>query len=149
MNALTEVFSNRILLAVLCAWFLAQFLKFIIVLATESKVEFDRLFGAGGMPSSHTSSVCTLVTCVGRVCGAGSVEFAICIVLAFIVMYDASGVRRAAGQHAAILNKLMDSFANGTDELADIQLKELLGHTPLQVLFGALLGVATGLLFKL
>lgn len=149
MSVLVGIFTNKILLAVLCAWFIAQFLKFIIVLATENKLEFDRLFGSGGMPSSHSSAICALATCVGRMCGLHSAEFAISTVIALIVMYDASGVRRAAGQHAAVLNRLIDSWANGTDEFDNIELKELLGHTPLQVVLGALLGVTTGFLFKL
>lgn len=149
MEFLIEFFSNKIMLATLLSWFVAQFLKFIIVFATENKVDFHRIVGSGGMPSSHSSSVATLTTCVGRVMGWGSVEFMICFVFGVIVMYDASGVRRAAGQHAAVLNKLIDSWAHHSDEFDNIELKELLGHTPLQVLLGGLLGVVVGLLFKI
>ncbi len=143
---LKELLANRVLIACLCSWFAAQALKVLIVFATESKVDFKRMVESGGMPSSHSALVCTLATCVGRLYGVGAVEFVICLVLAVIVMYDASGIRRAAGQHAAILNKLIDSFTHHTDEFDDIELKELLGHTPLQVFCGALLGIAIGFL---
>jgi len=149
MDFFIEFFSNRIMIATLLSWFVAQLLKFIIVFATENKVDFHRMIGSGGMPSLHSSSVATLTTCVGRIVGWGSVEFVICFVFAVIVMYDASGVRRAAGQHAAVLNKLIDSWAHHSDEFDNIELKELLGHTPLQVVLGGLLGVIVGLLFKL
>lgn len=149
MALLKELFANKILLACLCSWFTAQALKFVIVLATESRIDFGRMVESGGMPSSHSSLVCTLVTCVGRALGTGSIDFVICLVLAVIVMYDASGIRRAAGQHAAVLNKLINGFTHGTDDFDNIELKELLGHTPLQVFCGALLGIAIGFLFEL
>lgn len=141
-----SLLSNKILIACIISWFTAQILKVIIVFATESRVDFRRMIESGGMLSSHSSLVCTLATCVGTSLGFQSAEFAISFVVAAVVMYDASNIRRAAGQHAAVLNKLIASWKNNTDEFDNIELKELLGHTPLQVLMGAMLGVAVALL---
>ena len=106
------------------------------------------MIGSGGMPSSHSSLVCALTISVARLNGIQSVEFAISFVLALIVMYDASGVRRAAGKHAEEINKIKEQIdlLDGEKDSFEPKLKELLGHTPLEVLGGALLGIAIALL---
>ena len=101
---------------------------------------------SGGMPSSHSSTVCALVVASARVCGTNSVEFALAFILAFIVMYDAAGVRRAAGEQAKVLNRIAKELSEGDTRYLDKNLKELIGHTPLQVFMGALLGVVIPLI---
>ena len=145
MNTLEILASNPIVNATLLAWFVAQFLKVILVLITQKRVDFSRFVGAGGMPSSHASTVCALAVCVARTCSYNSPEFAICFVFAIVVMYDAAGVRRAAGQQAKILNKMLDNWETADAEFIEVELKELLGHTPIQVFFGALIGILIGL----
>lgn len=136
MNFFDEILGNSVLWTAIAAWFVAQLIKVILVLITTKKLDLRRMFGSGGMPSSHSAIVSALSVSVGMVRGFNSPEFAICAIVSFVVMYDASGVRRAAGRHAKILNKLMDKTAS-----ADEKLKELLGHSPLEVFAGAVLGI--------
>ena len=138
--------GNHILNTSILAFATAQILKVIIELATHKKIDFRRIMGSGGMPSSHSAAVVSLATAVGKVCGLRSPEFAIAAVLALIVMYDASNVRRAAGEQAKILNYIMNNWDKTTPEIFGRGLKELLGHTPVQVFAGAALGLAFGLL---
>ena len=137
-----EFLSNKILWSVLISLVGAQLLKVLPVLLTERKLEARRIRGTGGMPSSHSSSVTALATSVGFVKGFSSAEFTISLVLAFVVMYDAMGIRRAAGRHAEILNELMqelsETFKSGFEPE---KLATLLGHTFPQVVGGAILGV--------
>lgn len=144
MNSVPFLTGNHILNAALIAWLIAQLLKILIVLLLEGRFDLTRLTGSGGMPSSHSAVVVATALSCARVCGFASAEFAICAVLAFIVMYDASGVRRAAGEQAKILNYIMDNWSHQTPELFKKELKVLLGHTPLQVLAGAVLGGLIG-----
>jgi len=103
----------------------------------------ERMVGSGGMPSSHSATVCALATATGMECGAGSPEFAITIMLAIIVMYDAMGVRRETGKQGRVLNEMLEIFTNMGKEISpEKRLKEFVGHTPLQVLMGAILGIA-------
>jgi len=104
------------------------------------------LFGAGGMPSSHSAFVTALAVTAARYCGLGSSEFALAAAFAIVVMYDAAGVRRAAGEQAKIINYMMDHWSETTPERFHKELKELLGHTPVEVIAGALLGTLIGLL---
>jgi len=145
LNTFEILASNPIINATLLAWFIAQFLKVILVLITKKKVDFSRFIGAGGMPSSHASTVCALAVCIARLYGYNSAQFAICFVFAVVVMYDAAGVRRAAGQQAKILNKMLDNWETADADFIEIELKELLGHTPVQVFFGAVIGILIGL----
>ena len=135
MNFFQEFFSNRIFLTAACGWLVAQVLKTIIHLI-------------GGMPSSHSATVCSLVTAVCYEYGAGSFEFAISLILAIIVMYDAMGVRRETGIQAQLLNEMLKVFEDmGRSEIsAHDKLKEFVGHTPLQVLMGAILGIFCGVI---
>lgn len=137
--------TNRILLAAALAWVVAQVSKTVFELIQQRKLILSRLVSAGGMPSSHSALVMGLATATGRVMGVGSATFAIAVVLASIVMYDAAGVRRAVSIQARILNQMIDEAFQG-QPFAEKRLRELIGHTPIQVFVGALLGVAIGLL---
>jgi hypothetical protein len=139
------IFNNAVITTSILAWFIAQLLKVIFVLIGQKKIDFSRFIGAGGMPSSHAAFVVSLATSVGKKVGLDSVEFAITFAMAMIVMYDASGVRRAAGQQARILNKLIQQWGKHNPHFVEDKLKELLGHTPFEVLVGALLGITIAL----
>lgn len=146
-----EVYSWNYLLSVsLTAWFSAQVLKTVINCILMGKLNMERMWGAGGMPSAHSATVCSLAVASGRLLGTNSPIFAVAIILASIVMYDAMGVRREAGEQAKILNQLltdwMDEESKRTPILADKKLKEMVGHTPFEVLAGAILGVIVGFL---
>lgn len=135
LNTSYEIIVNGIEAAIV-----AQLLKFIGHFIKTKKVDFQVLATTGGMPSSHTAGVISLSTTVGFICGFDSVEFAIALGYSLVVMYDAAGLRRATGKIAACLNKVREDFyANG--QMPTERLKELLGHTPLEVFGGALLGI--------
>lgn len=137
--------SNRILLASVLSWAVAQVAKTIIELIQQRKLHVGRMLSSGGMPSSHSALVTSLATATGRISGLDSVAFAITVVLASIVMYDAAGVRRAVSIQARILNQMIDELFEGRP-MAEKRLRELIGHTPVQVLVGGLLGIGIGLL---
>jgi len=145
LNTVRFLTGNRILNLALIACFIAQALKVIISLITEHKLRWDRLFETGGMPSSHSALVVALATGIAKLQGTNSPEFAIAACFAIIVMYDASGVRRAAGKQAKILNYMMENWKETTPEIFEEKLRELLGHTPVQVIVGAILGFCIGL----
>ena len=147
VNILESLLCNEVLVCSVLAYFLAQFIKIFTTLYREKTFDFKRLLGAGGMPSSHSSSVCALAFSVARVMGVGSPVFALCVVLAGVVMYDATGVRREAGTHAKMLNQIIKDIFSGDPVYAQTALKELIGHTPMQVVMGALLGTVIGLFF--
>jgi acid phosphatase family membrane protein YuiD len=136
--------DNRILVASFIAWAIAQLSKTIYELIRYRKLRLSRLVSAGGMPSSHSALVMSLATATARVAGIDSAAFAISLVLAAIVMYDAAGVRRAVSIQARILNQMIDEAFQGKP-FAEKRLRELIGHTPTQVLVGALLGVGVAL----
>lgn len=138
MEYLKELASNSVLATALIGWLAAQVLK--VILVWDGKFDFRRIIGSGGMPSSHSSFVVALALSVGFTSGFGSAEFAISTVLALVVMYDAAGVRRSAGQQAAILNKIVESISKSDYARTEKKLKELLGHTPIEVFGGAVLG---------
>jgi len=116
-----------------------------VVLVTERRWVWRYIFSSGGMPSSHSATVCALASSIATLYGFSSPMFAIAAILAFVVMYDAFNVRRETGEQAKILNYMMDQWADTKPEdLIGRSLKELIGHTPLQVLMGALLGIAVG-----
>jgi len=139
--------TDSVLVPCFAAWFIAQLIKVIITLVKKKKIDFRRFVGAGGMPSSHSSSVTCLAMTVGLIDGFCNIAFAICTVFAVIVMYDAAGVRRAAGQQAKILNKIVEEWFKSNLKEKDKQLKELLGHTPKEVFAGAILGIAVALIW--
>ena len=142
---MTDIFQNRILLISIFSCFLAQVIK--IFTGKEKRIDFKRIIISGGMPSSHSSFVTSLAMLVGFDKGFASTEFAITAVFAIIVMYDASGVRRAVGKQAEILNQIVDDFFHGKFDQHK-KLKELVGHTPKEVLFGALLGIIIGIVMS-
>lgn len=142
---LKEIAENQILGVSLTAWFLAQFLKGVFYFIKEKRINFRRFVGAGGMPSSHSALVSSLTVAIGETEGWSSPIAALAIVTALIVMYDAAGVRLAASKQAVVLNKMLDEvFEEG--EFHQERLKELLGHTPVEVFAGAALGIVVALL---
>lgn len=145
MQIINEIVYNKCIYVPFILWFLIQTFKVLTELVVNKKLDVKRIVGAGGMPSSHSAIVCSLATCVGKEYGFHSGIFAISMVMAFIVMYDAAGVRRAAGKQARILNKILETPGLTTVEVQE-KLVEVLGHTPIQVFVGALLGIAVGAL---
>lgn len=145
-NTLIMFISNKYIYIPTFLWFCIQLYKLIYDLCTTKKFNFKRIMGAGGMPSSHSAVVTSLATLIGRDCGVDSPIFAIALIVAFVVMYDACGVRRAAGKQAKVLNEIVN-----TPGLSDMQvhekLQEALGHTPVQVFVGALIGLIAGAVF--
>ena len=142
MEQLSLLFENRILLSAVSGWLMAQVLKTIIHFYFTKKFVAERLVGSGGMPSCHSATVCSLATSTGIQFGVGSFEFAIATIFAIVVMYDAIGVRRETGNQAKIINEMMEIFESMNKELStEDNLKELVGHTPLQVLVGSILGI--------
>lgn len=143
-----DFFTNRLIWSAFWGMAVAQILKVIIILLFERRLDLKRMKETGGMPSSHSASVAALATSCGMIYGVGSPYFAISIVFGIIVIYDATGVRRAAGQHAEILNNLVSElshlFEEGKNEKA---LKTLLGHTYPQVAVGTVVGIIIGYFF--
>lgn len=148
MGFFTDLLENRIFIAAALGWLIAQVLKTMIHMFFTRKFVAERLVGSGGMPSSHSATVCALVTATFMEYGASSFQFAIALILAIIVMYDAIGVRRETGIQAQLLNDMIKVFEDmGRKELsAHDKLKEFVGHTPLQVLVGAILGILIAIL---
>ena len=126
---------------------IAQIIKMMVPLCREQRLDLERALGSGGMPSSHSSTVCAMATASGLLYGLDSFAFAVTVIIAIIVMHDAMGVRLETGKQAKLLNEIVESFRtmNGK-KLAEEKLKEFVGHTPLQVLMGALLGILIGFL---
>ena len=141
---LYALLDNHLIVNSLAAWAAAQIIKTILYAVMHGKLDFHRLFGDGGMPSGHSATVTAMAVTAALEYGLASPVFAIAAILAIIVMHDAMGVRLEAGKHAKVLNQLMASFA-GEVAPEDVP-KEFLGHTPLQVSFGALLGFCMALL---
>lgn len=142
MQDISTILDNHVLLIALVACILAQILKLIVELARHGKVSFRTLVETGGMPSAHSALVTALATGVGQTIGWASSQFAVAFVFAIIVMYDAAGVRQAAGKQARILNQIVDELFQENATFNEDRLKELLGHTPVQVIAGSALGVA-------
>jgi acid phosphatase family membrane protein YuiD len=140
-----EISHNHVLWVALSSWMLAQCLKVVFYFLKEKRINFRRIVGAGGMPSSHTALVASLATAIGIEYGWDSTYTALAMIYAFIVMYDAAGVRLAASRQAVTLNKIVDElFEEG--EIHQERLKELLGHTPVEVIAGATLGIVMALI---
>lgn len=159
MGVIQDLLQNKVLIAALLAWLFAQTLKTIIQSLLTKKFQIERMWGAGGMPSAHSAMVCALTVSTARFYGCASPIFALTLIMAFVVIYDAMGVRRETGRHAKLLNRYLNEIEQEKadvdgDGLADyeiktINLKELVGHTPLEVVGGVLLGVVVGLLFPI
>ena len=145
MNDFTGFIQNKYIVVPFLLWFFIQLFKFLYDLITTKKINFKRILGAGGMPSSHSAVVVGLATLIGKGEGVDSPIFALSMVLAFVVMYDAAGVRRAAGKQAELLNKLIETPGLSGMQVSE-KLVEVLGHTPFQVLVGALIGFVVGII---
>ncbi|MBD2569987.1 divergent PAP2 family protein [Anabaena lutea] len=141
MQDIGDIFNNRVLLVALVACFVAQALKLIVELVKNRKLNVRVLVTTGGMPSAHSALVTALAAGVGQTIGWASAEFALATVFAIIVMYDAAGVRQAAGKQARILNQMIDELFDEKPDFSQDRLKELLGHTPVQVIAGSALGI--------
>ena len=147
MTFLTDLVHNSIFISAITGWLVAQVLKSIIHIIVNKQFVAERLVGGGGMPSSHSATVCAMATAAGIRYGGGSFEFAIAAIFAIVVMYDAMGVRQETGKQGKILNEMMEIFTQmGKNIDAEKALKEFVGHTPLQVLMGAILGIAIAVL---
>lgn len=140
MQDIGDILQNRVLLVALAACLLAQFLKLVFELIVHRKINIRVLVETGGMPSSHSALVTALACGIGQTLGWSSPAFAVTSVFSVIVMYDAAGVRQAAGKQAKILNQIIDELFQEKPEFNEERLKELLGHTPVQVIVGSMLG---------
>ena len=143
-EVLNGIIQNRILVTAVLGWFIAQSLKFVTVLVEKKRIDFKYFVSTGGMPSSHSAFVMALSVAVGFDAGWSSSLFALALAFAIIVMYDASGVRQAAGRQAEVLNIIVEDMFK-THKIAERRLRELLGHTPIEVMAGAALGILVGL----
>ena len=139
MQWFIDFITNPYILTALSCWFVAQLIKVLINLVIHKKIIWERLTGDGGMPSGHSATVSSLATIIGLMRGFDTPEFAIAGILAVVVCHDATGVRQETGKQAIMLNEIIRILE--TDELPEVKLKELVGHTPLQVLAGILLGI--------
>ena len=147
MGWLYDLFTNPFLLTALSSWFAAQILKTIINAIINKKLSWERLIGDGGMPSGHSATVASLATLSGLLCGFFSFEFGATAILAIIVCHDATGVRQETGKQAVLLNEMIRAFEDlGKDALPEVKLKEFVGHTPIQVLAGILIGISNAAL---
>lgn len=141
MNWLVDLITNPFLITGLTSWFYAQILKTILFLIINKKLDLGRMVGDGGMPSGHSATVTSMAVLIGLVYGLGSVEFAISAILAVIVCHDATGVRRETEKQAFIIDELVKAFEElAEDKLPEVKLKKFVGHTPVQVMAGILLG---------
>ena len=145
-NTFLGFITNKYIYIPFFLWLGIQLFKLIYDLVTTKQFNFKRIMGAGGMPSSHSAVVTGLATLIGKNYGVDSAIFALSLIFAFVVMYDACGVRRAAGKQAKVLNDIVNTKGLSNGEVQE-KLQEALGHTPIQVFVGAIIGIVVGLLF--
>lgn len=145
-GGINDIFTNRVFLAGFWAWFCAQTLKIFTKRLKKGVWDVRAIVDSGGMPSSHSALCAGITTATAYQAGFGSTTFAMAVAFSSIVMYDAAGVRRHAGKQAEVLNQVIDELLEG-HPVSDVKLKEVLGHTPLQVCAGAILGVLFGIFF--
>ncbi|PNW75523.1 hypothetical protein CHLRE_12g530100v5 [Chlamydomonas reinhardtii] len=146
-NGVADLLTNRVFLVGFWSWFSAQFLKIFTKRFKKGVWDLGAMLESGGMPSSHSSLCAGITTAIAIQQGLGSPLFAACLCFSVIVMYDAMGVRRHAGKQAEVLNKVIDELLDDDHPMGEVKLKEVLGHTPRQVVCGGLLGLAVGLFF--
>lgn len=150
MTYLTELFANPLAVSAALGWFSAQFIKTVLYCIINREFNAERIFGSGGMPSSHSATVCALAASTACIYGTAGFEFPMAFFFAFIVMYDATGVRKETGEQARVINELVEEWREMGRTIESLepmeQLKELVGHTPLQVVAGAVLGIVTALI---
>lgn len=146
MTFFEQLWGNKLLVAALAGWMIAQIVKALLYVIMNREFRLDRLVGSGGMPSSHAATVCALATASCKQYGPGSFEFAISLILAAVVLYDARGVRLETGKQAVTITAIIDHLLKEGEvmELPGLELKELIGHTTLQVLVGGLMGIGVG-----
>lgn len=139
---LYEIITNKALIIPICSWAIAQLLKVLVVLIQQKQLELRYLVGSGGMPSSHSAFVSALATAVALIEGLGSVAFAISVILASVVMYDAAGVRQSVGKQSILLNRIIRELRLRRP-MTEVErdLREFIGHTSFQVIVGSLLGI--------
>lgn len=145
MQGFIEFMENKILITAIVAWAISCALKAIICVITQRRLRLSKIFGSGGMPSTHSATVTALAMITGLMEGFDTAMFALSVILAIVVMYDASGIRRAAGQHASFINILMDDVMEKESDDEMVKLKEVLGHTPIEVTAGAITGIIVAL----
>ena len=146
---LTKLISNQVLMAGIAGWFAAQFSKTVLYAIINHKLDISRFWGDGGMPSAHSSTVSCVAVTTGIVCGVDSTVFAVAVILAFITMRDAMGVRLETGKQSQLLNEMVRLFSKDNPSLPEQRLKEFVGHTPMQVLIGCLTGCVMAVLLNL
>ncbi len=147
MNWLLELVTNPFLITSVSSWFIAQLIKTIIYAIINKKIDLTWMFSDGAMPSGHSATVSSLAMYSALACGTGSFQFAATAILAIIVCHDATGVRRETGKQAVLLNEIIKAFeVLGTKDLPEVKLKEFVGHTPIQVMAGILVGIANALI---
>ena len=146
MDIFISVITNKYIYIPFCLWFAIQTFKVIWDLIKDKRFNFKRVLGAGGMPSSHSAIVCSLAAMIGKSEGFGSPVFGLAVIVALVVMYDAAGVRRAAGKQAKLLNKIVETPGLGIGQVQE-KLVEVLGHSPIEVFVGAVLGIIVGSIF--
>ena len=145
MNTFNQFIQNKYIYIPFLLWFFIQLYKVLYELVTTKKFNFKRIIGAGGMPSSHSAIVVSLATLIGKYQGVDTPIFSLSLIMAFVFMYDACGVRRAAGKQAELLNKIIETPGLTGVQVSE-KLVEVLGHTPVQVFVGALIGVIVGII---
>ena len=150
MSIIEEILGNKILITGIIGWAVAQGLKTLIYALINRKVDLKRLTGDGGMPSAHSATVTSVAVMTGLKCGFGSASFAIAAILAIVVMHDAMGVRLETGKQAQVINEMFEFLDRLSEESIsmDVKLKELVGHTPMQVLAGCVLGIVVALCYN-
>lgn len=149
MHSIEGILVNHVVISTVIAWFVAQALKIPLYFRVEHVWDWRRFVGSGGMPSSHTSMVIALCVTVGALYGFDTAVFGACFVLATIVMYDATGVRRETGTQATVINQILKDVLINGKRISDEELKELVGHTPFEVLGGAFVGFITSMVYIL
>lgn len=144
-----QLLNNKIFVTVVLSWAVSCLIKGILVYLREKKIDWTRFTGSGGMPSSHSAVVTSLAASIALYDGMSSTSFVIACALAFIVMYDASGVRREAGKQASVINLIIDALEETSPIEKEEKLKELLGHKPVEVFAGAVLGIVIAIVYSL
>lgn len=142
MNQIIDFVTNPFIVTGVSSWMIAQIIKFIINIIINKECDPKKLFSSGGMPSGHCATVCSVAFLSALRYGTGSFQFAISLIFCFIVCHDAMGVRRETGKQAVVINNMADFFKElSSDKLPEVKLKDSVGHTPLQVTMGILLGI--------
>ncbi|MBE5813651.1 MAG: divergent PAP2 family protein [Clostridiales bacterium] len=149
MAPIRGILNNHVLFIILLGWFVAQAIKIPIYRIVEHEWDLKRFFGSGGMPSSHSSMVTAGAVAIGFTSGFDTAVFALAVAFAMIVMYDAAGVRRETGTQAAVINQILKDVLINGKQISDEELKELVGHTPLEVACGGVLGAVVAVVYLL